>query len=1117
MSLSNPQNAAIAKAAGLGTIRNDDPFPELSIDDGRVTEGDSGTKAAVFVLDLSFPLDRPVTVTYATAEGTALAGVDYLPQTNTVTFPAGSTAQTIAIPIVGDVLDEPDEGFYIVLSNPTWATIKAGRALETIVDNDAAPLLSVKDLVVNEGDGGTADAVFTMQLSPASGQTVAVSYSTADGTATAGTDYTARFGTVTFAPGVTAVQVTVAVRGDTTFEPDESFLLKLSNPINARVDGAEPRCMIRNDDPAPVISIGDVGVSETAGGTVASFVVTLSIPSLEAFATVNYATADGTATDGADYEGGSGLVTFAPGATRATIEVPILDDPLPEADETFLVNLTGPANGELANAQARGIIRDNDGAPKMFLRDSQKAEGDAGTSELIFSIELDQPSGSPVSATFAARDGTATAASGDYTAASGQVRFEPGRTNATVTIAIHGDAIVEPDETLVVDLTDVVNAIEGRVHAIGTILDDDARKLSISDAAVEEGASGSSTNAVFTVRLNKPAADPVTVNYATSDGTAEAGGDYVATSGVLTFAPGVTIREVSVTVLGDDVFEPDETFQVNLRAPINAALADNLGIGTILNDDDSVAIVADGMTLESEDCTPNNGVIDPGETVTVRLGLRNIGTLTSGNVVARLLTSPGITPINTAQTYGVLPPNSASVSRPFAFKANGECGQSIQAIVQIENGGTNYGTAAFPFRLGAEVDGVVVCCQSADVAVTVSGVPQTSVINHDLGYTIQVTNRGPAAATQLMMTNTWRALVAVRSAQASQGACAIQGETVLCDLGELEPGATATVEIVVRPQQIGPLIGVFYARAVEHEPNPVNNSAAVPTVIDPPPGLSIGNCRVQEDGKGGSNAVFTVLLSPPTGREVTVAYATADGSARAGEDYAAASGTAIIPGGATSTTISIPIVNDVRIEPDETFTVTLSKPVFADLAAEQTTGTATIVDDDVPGLTVSDASIPEPESGTTAKLAFILQLSAAPQRPVTVNFTTSDGTAGAPLDYAQARGIATFDPGATLARVEVDIVGDSIAEREETFLVNLSNAVGARIEKAQAKGTIVDNAFLPELSVRDVSVSEGPSQANTSAAFELRLSRPSTQAVEVEYATANGSGAGRKRLCHCGR
>jgi hypothetical protein len=134
---------------------------------------------------------------------------------------------------------------------------------------------------VTEGNAGTTNAVFTVSLSPASTNTVTVHYASADGTATAGSDYTALSGTLTFAPGDTSKTITAAVNGDTINEPDETFVVNLSNPSNATVADGQGRATILNDDPAPPsLAINDVTVNEGNSGVTSAtlFFVNLSGP-----------------------------------------------------------------------------------------------------------------------------------------------------------------------------------------------------------------------------------------------------------------------------------------------------------------------------------------------------------------------------------------------------------------------------------------------------------------------------------------------------------------------------------------------------------------------------------------------------------------------------------------------------------------------------------------------------------------------------------------------------------------------------------------------------------------------------------------------------------------------
>src|SRR5262249_21919179 len=188
------------------------------------------------------------------------------------------------------------------------------------------------------------NATFTVTLSPASSQNVTVNYATAAGSATSGVDFTATSGTLTFAAGATSQSIVVPVIGDTVSEPNETFVVNLSNATNATISRTQGVGTIIDDDtsvPVPTLSINDVSVPEGDSGTSnATFTVSLSAASTQTV-TVNYATAAGTATSGSDFTAVSGTLTFAAGTTTRSIQVPIVGDTRPEANETFTVNLTG--------------------------------------------------------------------------------------------------------------------------------------------------------------------------------------------------------------------------------------------------------------------------------------------------------------------------------------------------------------------------------------------------------------------------------------------------------------------------------------------------------------------------------------------------------------------------------------------------------------------------------------------------------------------------------------------------------------------------------------------------------------------------------------------------------
>jgi hypothetical protein len=448
------------------------------------------------------------------------------------------------------------------------------------------PQISISDAALVEGNAGTSLMTFNVILSAASAATVTVNYATADQTATAGSDYVAGSGTVTFSPGQTTKPVTVTINADVTAEADETLLVNLSAPGNATILDGQGVGTIKNDDNLSALSINDVSLSEGNSGTT-SFNFTVTLTPAAAFpVTVNYATADGTAIAGTDYQPASGALTFTAGQTTKTVSVLVNGDVTTEPNETFVVNLFNPGNASISDAQGLGTITNDDANPSITINDPSVVEGNSSSKSMNFVITLSNPTSTQLSVPFSLADGTANVGS-DYQTNSGSFSVFAGNVTATVAIGINGDTTVEPDENFFMNLGSVAGATIAKSQGIGTIINDDGLAspgISINDVTAGEGNSGT-TNFNFTVSLTASSASTITVNYATADGTATAPSDYTTKSGVVTFAPGQTSQTVTIAVNGDTLFEPIETFFVNLTSPANAVIIDNQGQGTINNDD----------------------------------------------------------------------------------------------------------------------------------------------------------------------------------------------------------------------------------------------------------------------------------------------------------------------------------------------------------------------------------------------------------------------------------------------------------------------------------------------------------------------------------------------------
>ena len=564
---------------------------QLSIGDATVNEG-AGT--ATFTVSLTAGKDA-ADVDVKTSSGTASPGSDYAEKSERLTgIPAGGN-KTFIVAIAQDALDEDDETFKVTLSNPAKATIGDGEAIGKIIDDDSAPTVaSISDVTVSEG----VKANFTVQLSAASGKAVTVKYSTAEGTATDPEDFAEVLnGSIQIAAGQTSGTIGIDVKQDTLVEGTEHFFVNLVGADNASI-GSDPqgRATITDDDTAPSTSgITDPIVNEGNSGVVkANFVVTLSAASSQPV-TIRYSTVDGSAKQPADYvPADNQAITIAAGQRSGTIAIDVKGDTDSEGSgdprsEDFFVNLLSATNATLgSDTQGKATIVDDDVVPtrRVSVFPAEVTEGSGGNVNLDFKVRLDASSAVPVVVTATTENGTAVAP-GDYDVRTERITFAPGVVERTFSVSVKGDTLDEPDETVLVRLTDASPAPPAAIataQAVGTIKDNDNNsKLAIGDTEANEGSAGASSTMTFKVTLAPASARTVTVAYATASGTATVDTDYKAASGTLSFAPGETEKVVSVTVLGDDVSEENETVLLNLSAPVGAALADGQGQGVIVD------------------------------------------------------------------------------------------------------------------------------------------------------------------------------------------------------------------------------------------------------------------------------------------------------------------------------------------------------------------------------------------------------------------------------------------------------------------------------------------------------------------------------------------------------
>jgi chitinase len=919
---------------------------------------------------------------------------------------------------------------------------------QTLIGNAApsVPAVSIANATVAEGNSGTTNAAFAVTLSKPSTKTVTVGYSTANGTATAGSDYTAASGTLTFAPGVTSQNVNIAVLGDTAVEPDETFTVKLANATNAALGAVTGTGTITNDDAAPVtpptISIANAAVAEgNSGSTNMAFTATLSKAS-DKTVTVGYATANGTATAGSDYTAASGTLTFAPGVTAQQVNVSVIGDTTVEPTETFTVALSNPTNGTLATATATGTITNDDGVtPPPVTADRWGKSFYAPYVDMggwpvpdLLAISQAHDGGSLFTAAFmqATPDGklawaglnalTPDATNDQAKAINSSIKALQAA-GGDVMVSLGGQAgtsLAQWGSTHGMTAQQLANAYSGVIDTYGiTHLDFD-----IEGAAVADPASiALNSQALKLLQQSKPQVQvwytlPVLPTGLTADGLK-----------VVDSALKAGVKLAGVNVMAMDYGES--------AAPTSGANAKTMGAYAIQSTESTYTQLSNLYSGYGQ----SFGYSQLG--VTPMLGVNDITsevfTLADAQAVEDYARSKGLGMIglwsvtrDTPGQLGVSTYTHSGMSVPAgSFAKIFDDYGTVNAL--------NYGTTGGGGSTGggSGTGGSTTPVTGGTTTTIGWNWGTNTVLNFD-------TAKDKLDFVWMQPTNF----------DISESA----GSTKITIVGNNQ---TYTLNNV-------PLSTMSMGNIVALDSNTVTKwqnaiataqSSAAPTS----PTLSIAGTTVSEGNSGSADATFAVSLSKAATSPVTVGYSTADGTATAGQDYTAASGTLTFAPGTTTQQVKVKVTGDTTVEPTETFTVTLTSPTGATLATATATGT--ITNDDaapaLPTVSVANATVAEGNTGT-ANLAFTVTLSKAATTAVTVGYSTANGTATAGQDYTAASGTLTFAPGVTSQTVNVGVIGDTTVEPTETLTVTLTSPTGATLATATATGTITnDDAAAP--------------------------------------------------------
>jgi hypothetical protein len=791
-------------------------------------------------------------------------------------------------------------------------------------------------------DGGSV--VIGVRRSGDTSGTATVQFATSDETATAGDDYNAATGTLTFAPGQSLATFTVSVVPDALCDGDETVSLGLTEAGGGSVLGARDTAVLTILDPAACVNFTAPTYQAGENGGAAQVTVNRSGPG-GGQVTVRLSTSDGTATAPADYTAVlNRTVTFPPGVRNVAVAIPIVNDAVLEGLETLslaLANVQGPATlGVRSTATLDILDEDVGGVIQLSTTVYTVAEGGGSAT-----ITVTRSGGTAAGATvdYATSDGTATAGA-DYTTAAGTLTFARGQTRLTFTVPITPDALAEGVETVNITLSnpgpsDTTTLRPGRDTAVLRIVDAELT-LALATApanprcqattpapCVRENAGG----ATITVELTGANTTPVTVTWTATPGTALAGTDYgvrgsgASPTGRLTFSRGgspttVRTRTFRVPILQDPLLEDTETVSLGLSDPVGAPLVAGRDTATLSIEDDDR-----GGAIQFSAATYTVGENVGVATITVtRSGS------TAGGATVDVATSDGsaTAPADYAATTDTLTFAAGKTRTTFPVTiADDAVADGVETVnLALSSPGPNPTTT-----LGARTTAVLRIVDN-ELALAFA-LPNSSVRENAGSARIAVELTG---VNTTPVTVTWTATPGTALAGSDYG---VRGSAV-------PPGGTVTFPRGGSPTTVRTrtfTVPVLQDTIVEPTET-VNLALGGPVGGQVVGGRDTAVLSIVDDDRGGvvqfSGALFNVsecAAAPCTARVTlartggsasgaTVDFATADGTAVAGTDYAATSGTVTFGAGQTRLVIPVPLQVEPGAQPVKSFTVSISTP-----------------------------------------------------------------------------------------------------------------------------------------------------------------------------------------------
>jgi hypothetical protein len=970
------------------------PGGDISIDEDPTIFGD-----AVYDVERVGGSQGTVSVRFSTGTGTATPGSDYTPVSTVLTFAPGETLKSVTVPMLQDMVVEPDETIPVQLSDPTGGADLFIPATGTIViiSEDQPGSIGFQDTSELSVDESGAYAVMAVTREDGTAGTVTVSYRNVAGTATAGADFTARTGSITFLPGQTFRSIAIPILDDTALEGDETFMVELSNPTGGatlRAANTKSIRIVSDESVGTFSAFGSPSFVSEQGGS-ATFQVTRDNGSLGT-ASVSYQTQAGDAQPGSDFTAVSGTLTFQPGEISKTVTVPILNDGVPEGEEYFRLVLSNPTGGAtLGFDTADTYIQSDDESPGGLSIQSTQVSETAGT--VTLQVQRSNGTVGAVSVDFMTMAGSADA--NDFTPTSGTISFAAGEfAPKSIVIPIINDALIEDAEYFTVELSNATGGawLENAQAQVTIVSEEGPSNDNLANAELISGASGNVTGSILGATVEgRIEDDPDTGIFrplvwyrwvAPTTGTVEfflpppgpgldpgsvaifRGSTYGNLRQLTDFASRVvlpvSIGSAYFIGVGGDPAQPD--FQLRWQLSTNGAL-ELAGTQTIFDDVNFVTIRRYIANEEDSGISvPIRRTGTPNGTVSVTLKARMDPDFPSA------LEDNDFTAVETVVMFGP-GETEKSVNIPITLDAEEEDTETFLVQLSAPTGGAILGnvSSAPVFIFDATMDPPNDDFAAATPLFGSSGQRTGTLLGAD------------PEQSEPSIVNGLGSTIWYRWAPLKSGAATIQsvfgtdfegGESPLVELFAQENGALSLVKSNVTTEDDG-AGGVrriyssllefaieagrtYYIRVDQPKDGFGSDDISLRWAIDlgtasqsPQIGFSLVNFEARE---GSASLVVSIDRTGPLDDFASVDFSTADiADATADQDYRDVATTITFSPGETIKKVSVPLLDDSSLETSETFSLILRNPAGAALRNPDpvedppaATAIATILDDD---------------------------------------------------------------------------------------------------------------------------------------------------------------------------